>query len=102
MVDFRDWDALRNSIPKPAKPTYIECLSCKCKYFEQISVSKINMAVLASLGQRVPTTEDQILLRCVKCQDLQELPVNMSGSAKGMQDSYNELRGSLEKEEDKK
>jgi hypothetical protein len=102
MSEFRDWDVLRNTIPKPQKPTHIECLSCKSKFFEQVRVSKIDMAVLATIGQTVPTTMELVLLRCVKCQDLQELPINMSGSAKPLQNAYNELRETLESKPESK
>ena len=98
MTEFKDWDMLRNSTPKPAKPRFIECTKCKSQWFEQIEALKVNADIDVSLGQKTLYLNNmpQIVLRCLRCNDFQELPVNLSGVAKPLQEIYFDLRSTLE------
>lgn len=90
---FRDWER-SHGLPKPTREA-VKCSSCSCEWFEQVKAQKIDLHVISALGQQHPDdgplSITQILLRCMACNDLQELPINLSASHQKMQDSYLDL-----------
>lgn len=101
MKQFQDWDAQQRSLQKGPAHEAVKCKGCGSEWFEQVRATKIDMNIICVPGQ--PAPEDnalaytQMLLRCLRCNDLQELPVNMSGAHKGIQESYSDLIETLEK-----
>jgi hypothetical protein len=106
MKQFQDWDAQQRSQQRGPAKEAVKCKSCQSEWFEQIKATKIDMNIICTLGQHAPEDNglaySQILLRCLRCGDLQELPVNISGAHKGIQDSYSDLIETLEKPVEKK
>lgn len=106
MNQFQDWDAQQRSLQRGPPKEAVKCSSCGCEWFEQIKAMKVDMNIICTLGQQAPEDSglaySQVILRCLRCNDLQELPVNISGSHKAIQDSYADLTESLEKPVEKK
>lgn len=105
MNQYRDFEMQQQSIARGPKQNAIQCKTCKCEWFEQVKVQKIDMNTICTLGQMAPEDSSlaygQILLRCIKCNDLQELPLNISSAHKDIQNSYFELTKTLEESKEK-
>ena len=82
-----------------AKERSIQCAGCSSEWFEQVRISKIDSLVLATPGQSVPELGySHVVLRCIKCNDIQELPINLSSAGiNPLVESYNDLIDTLEK-----
>jgi Na+-transporting NADH:ubiquinone oxidoreductase subunit NqrF len=99
-MQFKDWE--RASAPRANPHEAIKCKNCSCEWFEQVKATKVDLNIICALGQPAPEDNalaySQILLRCLKCNDLQELPINFSSAPKQMQDSYVDLTKQLQEE----
>lgn len=86
---------------RPQRPDAVECKTCKSQWFEQVRVQKVNMNIMSSLGTAIPEDsslgQSQVLLRCIRCKDLQDPPVNVTGAVKANQDAWNDLLDTVEK-----
>lgn len=106
MTQFSAWEAQQRSLQRPAAKEAVKCKSCNCEWFEQIKAVKVDMNTICTLGQAAPEDSglaySQILLRCLRCNDLQELPVNISGAHHAIQESYADLTKTLEQPVEKK
>jgi hypothetical protein len=96
---FGDWEKSQGVRAPDHKA--VQCKTCNCEWFEQVRATKVDMYISSSLGQQLPIdnalANTQYLLRCLKCSDLQELPVNISGAHPQMQKDYIELTEELSK-----
>lgn len=105
MTQYRDFNAQQQSALR-SKSEAVKCKTCACEWFEQVRATKVDMNIFCTLGQQAPEDNDlaysQILLRCLRCNDLQELPVNLSSAHKNMLNSYTDLTKALEKISEKK
>jgi hypothetical protein len=103
MSQYRDWEAQQNSLQRASLKEAVKCKTCQCQWFEQVKATKIDMNIICTLGQMAPEDNSlaysQVLLRCLRCNDLQELPINLSGAHKAIQNSYLDLTESLDKKE---
>ncbi len=103
---YSDWEAQQRSAQKGPRQEAVQCKSCKCEWFEQVQAMKVDLYIISSLGQKAPEDSSlaysQYLIRCLRCGDLQELPLNKSGASKGMIDSYIDLVKQLEEEKKNK
>jgi hypothetical protein len=106
MNQFRDWEAQQRTIQRGPAHEAVKCKSCECEWFEQVKATKIDMNIICTLGQLAlednQLAYSQVLLRCLRCNDLQELPINISAAHQGMQKSYSDLTQALEKVVEKK
>jgi hypothetical protein len=106
MKRFSDWDTQQHVLQKLPAHEAVKCKTCASEWFEQVKATKIDMNIICTLGQAAPEDNSlaysQILLRCLRCNDLQELPVNMSSAHKAIQDSYSDLVATLETPVEKK
>lgn len=104
MTLYRDYEAQQQAALRAPKNDPIACKGCGCEWFEQIRVSKIDMNTLASPGQTVPELGyTHVLIRCVRCNDLQELPINLSSAGiNPMVDSYTQMVDALQDKKEKK
>lgn len=98
MSQYRDYEAQQQSLQRPKPNDPIQCKTCKCEWFEQIRVSKFDALLVAGPGQTVPELGySHVLLRCAKCNDLQELPINLSSAGNNpMVGSYTEMAEALQ------
>lgn len=101
-MQYRDYEAQQQSLQRGRATDPIQCKTCKCQWFEQIRVSKIDSFIVAAPGQTVPELGySHVLLRCAKCSDLQELPINLSSAGNNpMVGSYTEMAEALEEKID--
>lgn len=101
MTQFRDFDARQQGLQRGPAREACKCRNCNCEWFEQVKATKIDMNIICTLGQLAPEDNglaySQIVLRCLRCNDLQELPVNISGAHQAVQASYSDLTSELEK-----
>ncbi len=106
MNQFSDWEAQQRALQRGPVKEAVKCKSCNCEWFEQVKATKIDLHIICTLGQPAPEDNglaySQILLRCLRCNDLQELPVNISGAHKNIQESYFDLTKTLEEPVEKK
>lgn len=104
MNQYRDYEAAQQSLQRPPANIPVQCKTCNCEWFEQIRVSKIDSLIVAGPGQTVPELGySHVLLRCAKCSDLQELPINLSSAGNNpMVASYTSMAEALEEKIDEK
>lgn len=60
---------------KGPRINHIACKDCNCEYFQQIEVSKFDADAMVVLGQPGHKKETFHILKCLKCNALQELPL---------------------------
>jgi hypothetical protein len=60
---------------KGPKVNHIACTNCKCEYFQQIEAAKFDADAQVVLGQSGHKREVFHILKCLKCNTLQELPL---------------------------
>lgn len=92
-----------NSLSAPAvtvrKPLedLVQCVKCKCSWFEQFSVRQYPALHNTVLGQFVPQAKDFtfVLLRCIRCQELHQ-PNVITSYADTQQKAYNDFLDMME------
>lgn len=98
-MNLSDWEKSQK-IKLPDREA-VSCKTCKCEWFEQVLAMKVNMHTVSALGQKVPEdngmANPQYVLRCMRCNTLQELPLNISGSHPQMQKDYLSMVNDLSK-----
>lgn len=96
----RDLERLHSGHNKQYVPDYLNCGSCGSTWFETIVVSRFDSGTIGVLGQKPSSLDTLYLLKCIRCHDLQEPPINAHPMSPLRKD-YDSLLDTLEEKVEK-
>jgi hypothetical protein len=97
MTQYRDFEAQQRAALKPVKTNELRCVKCSNRWFEAVEAMTIDTNITYTLQQKPMPFVSHHVLKCLKCGDLQELPMVFNSSSRKDQDSYTEMYDELSK-----
>lgn len=100
MQQFKDYEAQQMALSKKPDADLMKCANCDCSWLEPVRAARFDKNIVSGIGQQPPALVDFALLRCVRCNELHEPPVNRMFShqeAKVYDEMLDELQAPKEK-----
>lgn len=76
MQQFRDWEAQQMTAMRGPKQEFLTCQECGSDWMETVHAIRVDRNKINSLGQAPMAEASATVLRCVRCGELHEPPVN--------------------------
>lgn len=98
MNQFKDFEAQQLSALKGPKSNELKCPTCKNRWFQPVQAMTIDSNITYTIGQAPMPLASHFILKCLKCGDLQELPIVFNSISRKDQDAYMEMHNELSEE----
>jgi hypothetical protein len=75
----RDFERAAQGL-KPLQKEFVACQTCGCTWFDKIEAIRVDLNQMVNLGSQVPVHGGPFhLLKCMRCNDIQEPSFHASG-----------------------
>lgn len=95
MNQFKEFEAQQRAALKPKAPNELQCPTCQNRWFEPIRAMTLDKNITYTLHQTPMPTNEHWVLKCLRCGDLQELPIVFNSVSRKDQDNYMEMHEEL-------
>jgi len=100
MMQFSDFERQQIAAMRGPKQELIICAECGSKWFETVQVAQFDANKIGTIGQNPLMEVSYSILRCIRCGELHEPPVNRTFNHPEAK-KYDELLDTLEEPEEK-
>ena len=97
MRQWSEYEAQQRSAINLPKAEYLECVKCKSDWMEKVSAGRFDKNKLTTIGQEPVVEMSFTILRCVRCGELHEPPINR-GFSHPDSDKYDDLLDTLKED----